>query len=44
MVKVQRKISDGMDVLQFFTCNDWNFKSDNYFSLVEIQDREEWEM
>lgn len=44
MVRVQQKISVGMDVLKFFTMNDWNFKSDNYFGLVETQSKEEWEM
>lgn len=44
MVKVQKKISQGMDALEFFTMNDWHFKSKNYIGLVGIQDREEWEM
>lgn len=26
-----------MDVLAFFTMNDWNFKSENFQSLVETQ-------
>jgi fatty acyl-CoA reductase len=44
MIKVQNKIATGMDVLKFFTMNDWNFKSDNYTGLVSLQDRDEWEM
>lgn len=41
MVHVQKKIAVGMDVLKFFTMNDWNFKSDNFFNLDKLQDEEE---
>lgn len=44
MVKVQKKISQGMDAIEFFTMNNWHFKSANYIGLVDTQDREEWEM
>ncbi|XP_055374528.1 uncharacterized protein LOC129607522 [Condylostylus longicornis] len=30
MVRVQTKIADGLDVLQFFTTREWNFKSTCY--------------
>ncbi|XP_065369885.1 putative fatty acyl-CoA reductase CG5065 isoform X1 [Calliphora vicina] len=33
MIKVQNKISTGLDVLQFFTLHAWSFKSDNYGAL-----------
>lgn len=44
MVKVQKKIAQGMDAIEFFTMNDWHFESKNYNGLVDTQDREEWEM
>jgi alcohol-forming fatty acyl-CoA reductase len=27
MLRVQRKVSDGLDALQFFTTRQWDFKS-----------------
>lgn len=44
MVHVQKKIAVGMDVLAFFTMNNWNFKSDNFQNLVDIQTGDEGEM
>lgn len=44
MLHVQRKIAIGMEVLEFFTMNDWNFKSDNFFNLVRTQSKEEYIM
>lgn len=44
MVHVQKKIATGMDVLKFFTMNDWNFKSDNFQNLVKIQSKAEYDM
>lgn len=44
MVFVQKKIAVGMDVLKFFTMNDWNFKSDNFFNLEKLQSKEEKDM
>lgn len=44
MVHVQKKIAVGMDVLKFFTMNDWNFKSDNFFNLDNLQSQEEKDM
>ena len=44
MVHVQKKISVGMDVLKFFTMNDWNFKSDNFCNLTKEQSKEEYNM
>lgn len=33
MVRVQRKIAAGMDVLQYFTMRDWDFRNHNAWSL-----------
>lgn len=30
MIRVQTKISDGLEVLQFFTMRKWDFRYDNY--------------
>lgn len=44
MVHVQKKIAVGMDVLAFFTMNDWNFKSDNFCDLIKKQTQNEYDM
>lgn len=44
MILVQKKIAVGMDVLKFFTMNDWNFKSDNFIDLVKLQSKDEYDM
>lgn len=44
MVFVQKKIATGMDVLAFFTTNNWNFKSDRFASLVKTQTKSEYDM
>jgi alcohol-forming fatty acyl-CoA reductase len=44
MVHVQKKIAIGMDVLKFFTMNDWNFKSENFQNLVKAQSKDEYSM
>jgi alcohol-forming fatty acyl-CoA reductase len=44
MIHVQKKIAIGMDVLKFFTMNDWNFKSGNFQSLVKTQSKDEHDM
>lgn len=33
MCRVQQKVSDGLDLLQFFTTRAWDFKSNNFVSL-----------
>lgn len=33
MVRVQRRIFDGLDVLQFFTTRQWDFRTERFFSL-----------
>ncbi|XP_070500579.1 putative fatty acyl-CoA reductase CG5065 [Chironomus tepperi] len=44
MIHVQKKIAIGMDVLKCFTMNNWNFRSNNFRDLVEIQSKEEYDM
>lgn len=44
MVHVQNKIAVGMDVLKCFTLNNWDFKSDNYKSLIKKQTSDEYDM
>lgn len=44
MILVQKKIAVGMDVLKFFTMNNWNFKSDNFQNLLKVQSPEEHDM
>ncbi|XP_055687202.1 putative fatty acyl-CoA reductase CG5065 [Lutzomyia longipalpis] len=33
MVRIQTRISDGLDILQFFTTRKWDFRSENFQSL-----------
>ena len=33
MVRVQTRISDGLEVLQFFTMRQWNFRYDNFIGI-----------
>ena len=33
MMKVQKRIAIGMDVLQFFSMQKWHFKQDNFHAL-----------
>lgn len=33
MIRVQKRISVGLEVLQFFTMRQWEFKEDNYRSI-----------
>lgn len=35
MVRIQRRISDGLDVLQYFTMRDWIFHNTNLLNLWE---------
>lgn len=44
MVYIQKRISVGMEVLQFFTMREWNFKSDNLQNLVKTLTSAEGEM
>lgn len=45
MLRVQRKIADGMDVLEFFAMNKWDFREDNYRGIHDIlkgEDQKTW--
>ena len=44
MVHVQKRISVGMEVIQFFTMREWNFKSTNFENLSNFMSHEEDEM
>lgn len=44
MVYVQKRISVGMEVLQFFTMREWNFRSDNFQGMIRFVTPEEDEM
>lgn len=44
MIRVQKKISQGMEVLKFVTMKDWDFKSDNFVDLVKHQSKDEYQM
>lgn len=35
MMKIQRRIAIGMDVLTFFTMHKWYFKQDNFQALTD---------
>lgn len=39
MVRIQTKIRDGLELLQFFTTREWIFKSDNFLELVDKMDK-----
>lgn len=41
MVHVQKKIAVGMEVIQFFTMRDWDFRSTNFQSLIKTLSPEE---
>lgn len=44
MVRIQTKISQGLEVLQFFTMRQWNFESQKFKDLNKILSAEEYEM
>lgn len=35
MCRIQQKVSDGLEVLQFFTTRAWDFRCSNFMSLVK---------
>lgn len=35
MVRIQTRISDGLEVLQFFTTRQWDFRSENFKGLFD---------
>lgn len=44
MVRIQRKIHDGLELLQFFTTREWIFKSDNFLGLFDKMDKSDKEI
>lgn len=44
MIRVQNKISTGLDVLQFFTMRNWNFSSQKFKDLNKELSPEEYKM
>lgn len=43
MVRVQKRIYDGLEVLQFFTMRQWDFRTDRFFDLyreLSVKDQE----
>ncbi|KOB75537.1 Fatty acyl reductase [Operophtera brumata] len=41
MVKMQKRISYGLEVLQYYTTKEWNFKNDNYLALQTAVSKED---
>lgn len=42
MCRVQQRISDGLDVLQFFTTRAWDFRTERFFALFhELSPRDQ---
>lgn len=41
MVRLQRKIHDGLELLQFFTVRQWIFRSSNFLNLSKEMTDEE---
>jgi len=44
MVRVQKRIKIGMEVLQYFTMRDWDFKNTNGKELTNLLDPEDREI
>lgn len=44
MVRIQTKIRDGLELLQFFTTREWVFNSDNFLALPEMMDKSDKEI
>lgn len=41
MVRVHKKVSQGQNVLQYYTTRQWTFKNDNYLKLQEEMNDED---
>lgn len=39
MINIQRRINDGLEVLQYFTTREWIFKNNNLIELRESMNR-----
>lgn len=35
MKRIHNRVSDGLEVLQFFTMRQWEFKSDNFMAVYD---------
>lgn len=44
MRRVQRRICDGLDVLQFFTTRQWDFRTERFFALFNELSPQDQEM
>lgn len=44
MVKIQKKVSMGLDVLQYYTTKEWDFKNDNFLALRKRVSKEDDEV
>lgn len=44
MVRVQKRIATGLEVLQFFTTRAWDFKSNNFRELLKLLTPEDKKM
>lgn len=44
MVHVQKRISVGLEVVQFFTMRKWHFRADNFEKLNDHTSKEEYDM
>lgn len=44
MVRVQKRIFDGLDVLQFFTTRQWDFRTERFFGLYHELSPKDQEM
>lgn len=44
MIHVQNKVSQGLEVLQFFTMRNWNFKADKMKEILKNMTPEEYDM
>ena len=44
MCRIQTRVSDGLELLQFFTTRQWDFKSDKYQAIYSNMSPEDKEM
>ena len=44
MIKVQNRVSQGLEVLQFFTMRNWKFNSQKFQSLSKKLSQDEYKM
>lgn len=44
MVRIQTRIHEGLELLQFFTVREWIFKTENFLDLIESMDSSDKEI